>query len=821
MPPPSLPQPRLETVTPCGGRAGSSVELALAGTDLDGARALLFSHPGITAEPIDPPAAPKPGDPPPRFRVAVAADCPVGTHDLRVVNALGVSNPRAFVVGDRPEVLEREPNDDVDQAQRIELNTTVHGTIASAQDVDYYVFTGKKGQRVLASCLTSSIDSRLDVALELYDAAGRCVGFNRRYRDRDALLDRTLPADGDYHLRVYAFAYVRGDLRHYYRLTVGTGPWIDAAFPPVVEPGKPTEVTLYGRNLPGGRPAPDAVIDGRPLETLTVTVTPPADPEAAQRLDTTGFVGPHAAGLDGFEYRLHTPDGTSNPVLLAYATAPVVLEREPNDTPQTAQELPVPCEAVGRIDRRRDRDWYAFTAKKGEVLSLDLAGERLGAPSDFYLILRDGATGRDLGEFDDPPPDDDLHARQFPTRSSDPPRHRFVAPADGRYLVMVGSRDSSALAGPHCFYRLRVGPERPDFRLIVMPKHGLWPDATVLPRDGAQYFDVFVWRFDGFDGPVTLAAEGLPAGVSCPPQVILPGAKQGMFVLRAAADAPPWAGPVRVHGDAAIDGRVVRRQARAATITWAVPQPNVPAVARLDRQLVAAVRDAGPFKLMTGTERLTMKQGERLALPVHVSRSWADFPARVDVSAPNLPAGRIAFNDGQPLPMPPGGPRADATAPLEVKPETPPGTYSLTLLGQSQPFAHGREPAPKAATVAEYPAPPVTLTVLPAHVAVVSVAMPEARVKPGGQVEALVKVNRLFDYGGELRVKLLVSAGGEGVSAPEVTVPAGQSEVRMMLTAAPDAKLGSRPNLTVQATAVLNGSVPTTQEARFTLDVVP
>ena len=116
---------------------------------------------------------------------------------------------------------------------------------ASAQDVDYYVFTGRKGQRVLASCLTSSIDSRLDVALELYDAAGRSVGFNRRYRDRDALLDRTLPADGDYHLRVYAFAYVRGDLRHYYRLTVGTGPWIDAAFPPVVEPGQTVGFLSY------------------------------------------------------------------------------------------------------------------------------------------------------------------------------------------------------------------------------------------------------------------------------------------------------------------------------------------------------------------------------------------------------------------------------------------------------------------------------------------------------------------------------------------------------------------------------------------------
>src|SRR5207245_332672 len=109
-----------------------------------------------------------------------------------------------------------------------------------------------------------------------------------------------------------------------------TGPWIDAVFPPVVEPGKPAAVTLFGRNLPGGKPTGSGMMHGRPLEQATVTVNAPSDPAALQRLNYTGHVPPVSATLDGFEYRLRTPAGESNPVLLTFAHAPVVLDNGAN-----------------------------------------------------------------------------------------------------------------------------------------------------------------------------------------------------------------------------------------------------------------------------------------------------------------------------------------------------------------------------------------------------------------------------------------------------------------------------------------------------------
>ena len=63
----------------------------------------------------------------------------------------------------------------------------------------------------------------------------------------------------------------------FYRLNISTGPYIDAIFPPMVEPGKTGQITLFGRNLPGGKPDPAAVIDGHVLEKLTVTVNAPGD----------------------------------------------------------------------------------------------------------------------------------------------------------------------------------------------------------------------------------------------------------------------------------------------------------------------------------------------------------------------------------------------------------------------------------------------------------------------------------------------------------------------------------------------------------------
>src|SRR5262249_34986209 len=148
------------------------------------------------------------------------------------------------------EVQEAETNDDVPQAQRVELNTTVNGVIAAPTDVDYFVFSGKKGQRVIISCLSTSVDSKLPASVEAFGPSGNYFGAGRGYQENDALLDAALTEDGDHHVRVSSFTYTLGGADYFYRLTISTAPWIDAVYPPVVAAGKATSVTVYGRNLP-------------------------------------------------------------------------------------------------------------------------------------------------------------------------------------------------------------------------------------------------------------------------------------------------------------------------------------------------------------------------------------------------------------------------------------------------------------------------------------------------------------------------------------------------------------------------------------------
>jgi hypothetical protein len=824
---PPIPQPRLSNLMPSGAKAGTTVEVTFAGVDAEEPEALIFSHPGIKAEAIIPPEPkqppvdpkkPAPKMPTPakqaiaKFKVTVAPDVPIGYHDVRLVNRLGVSNPRPFVVGDRPEIDEKEPNNDVPNAQRIEQNVTINGVVSSATDVDYYVFAGKKGQRVLFSLVASSIDSRLHGAIEVYDSTGRRIAFNRNYDGSDALADVTIPADGDYLVRIFEFTYTAGSADYFYRLTIGTIPWIDAVFPPMIEPGKTATLTLYGRNLPGGQLDSSMRLDGRPLEKATVSVTAPAEPTM---LRFSGQIIPMSSGLDGFEYRLRGPNGASNPVLLTYSKAPVTIENDANDTPATAQSIQVPCEVAGRLDKRDDRDFYAFTAKKGDVFMIELFGDRIGTPADFYFVVRPATEkAGPINESDDGI--EILHPQQFFTRSTDPVPFRFAVNEDGKYLVMVAARDGGTEFGPRHRYRLRVSPEHPDFRIVLMSKCDNLPDATVVRADGQQNLDVFVWRQDGFKGNVELSVSGLPAGVTCPPQRVGPNQKHAALVLSAAADAKPFTGVITVKGTAVIDGKPVTHEARSATISWQVPpQQNIPTISRLDRQLILAVRDKAPFRLIPATDKLTIKQGDKATLDLKLTRAWADLKAPIQVQAmpsiQNQPM--IAGVQAPPITIAPD--KSDGKLALTISGTANPGVYTLVLRGTAQ-APYKKKPTDKPVNIGlVQPSLPITLTIVPTSLATVTASMPQPNVKPGAAGEILVKVTRQHNFTGEYKVKLVLPPNVKGLSPEDVVIPAGKDQVTLVVGVARDMKPGNVANLTIQVTALFDPQTPVTSETKF------
>ena len=851
-----LPQPRLETVFPPGVQAGQAVEVTVAGTDLEDATELLFARPGLKAvrvpkpEPKIDPKTKKPvvvkknkGDPDTaKFTITAAADVPPGAYDVRVVDAHGVSNPRLFMVGRLPELTEAEPNNDVPQAQTVEPGTVVNGTFSKADDVDFVQFTGKAGGRFLAYCATTSIDSMARPFLELYSTDGQRIGLNRNYAGNDALLDVTLPKDDTYILRISEFAYQNGGREYFYRLTVGLPFHVDGVFPPAVNPGKPTALTVFGRNLPDGSPSP-LTIDGRPVDTTTVSVNGPS--AIGGPLNVAARIPPTVGLTDGFEYRLPTPDGPSAPITVFLTDLPVVLEAEAdNDSIETARLMPAPVEVAGRIEKRTDRDFYAFPMTKGETFIVSLLAERAGADMDTYFQLRT-SENKAIG----PEQDDDanpLHPVGFYDRSGDPPSQTFTAPADGKFYVFVGSRVASVNFGPRCVYRLQVRKPTPDFRAVVMPRSRNLPTAAVLNPKGDMALDVFVERRHGFDDPVTFTADNLPAGVTAIPAIVGTGAQWGTLVLTATADAKSFTGPIGVTATAEIDGKPVTRPARPATITWATPGKavNIPTIARLDQQFVLAVRpDPTYYRLTTDVAKTEwetkddknkpvkkaaqppffVQPGDKLTIPVRIewqAKEGRANPVTVDVEPYAADMRRAAVTVAK-VTMAKG--KDEMPMVLTVQPKADPGTYVIAVRGETQVDVQRHpddDPKKKSKlTVPAHPAEPITVTVLPTTLAKLSAKAPGGNdLKPGGSADIAVTVDRQFNYAGPFAVTVEFPEGS-GLTAKPVTLPAGASTVAVPVTAAKDAKVGGVSNVVVTAVATVHDKFPVSHEAKLNLNV--
>jgi hypothetical protein len=127
-----------------------------------------------------------------------------------------VSNQVPFVVDTLPECLEKEPNNELQNAQKVTLPIIVNGRIDQPGDWDVFSFTARAGSQVVAEVYARRLDSPLDSVLKLTDAQGRQLAFNDDHEDKgaglnthyaDSLLTAAVPADGTYYLHL-------GDAQH-------------------------------------------------------------------------------------------------------------------------------------------------------------------------------------------------------------------------------------------------------------------------------------------------------------------------------------------------------------------------------------------------------------------------------------------------------------------------------------------------------------------------------------------------------------------------------------------------------------------------------
>ena len=313
------PLPLLTFVFPAGGRRGTTVQTVATGADLGGdaaATSVWVSGKGVTGKVLafkDPTHA--------NLELTIAPDAALTEREIRLITAGGVSNRFRFYVGDIPEINELEPNSEKTQPQVLPaLPVVVNGQITDT-DRDYFRFHARAGQKLLLSVLgraivpfiANAVPGWFDPCLTVYDASGEQIAYADDFRIRpDPVMFLEVPKDGDYTVELRDIIF-RGRPDFIYRLTIGELPFVTDIFPLGGQAGTTAHLQLHGYNL----------------AKTTRDINLPKDPGKLN--------------IEGLPFLVDSKCDE--------------LEREPNDTPETAQKITTPAVINGRIQKPGDIDY--------------------------------------------------------------------------------------------------------------------------------------------------------------------------------------------------------------------------------------------------------------------------------------------------------------------------------------------------------------------------------------------------------------------------------------------------------------------------------
>src|SRR5262249_49137242 len=150
-------------IFPAGGQRGQSVAVRVGGLNLHQSCGCEMLGPGVEVTPklqrtktlwFEGPLLPLPDsqqaeDYPKDMagQVRVGADAAPGVRHWRLWTAQGATAAMKFVVGDLPEIVEKEiDGDPVPEA--VTLPVTINGRIFPREDIDIWTFTARQGQSV-------------------------------------------------------------------------------------------------------------------------------------------------------------------------------------------------------------------------------------------------------------------------------------------------------------------------------------------------------------------------------------------------------------------------------------------------------------------------------------------------------------------------------------------------------------------------------------------------------------------------------------------------------------------------------------------------
>jgi hypothetical protein len=476
--------PKIDYLYPAGGQQGTSVNVQLAGMPGDESLQSWSSEGQLQINVAEDK----------KFAtIVVPQDAQPGVHWLRFYNSAGVSVPRAFIVGHISERAEEESNDIPEQAGRIpEAAATVNGVLSKSGDVDIYQMEVPAGQTLVASMQAHrDLSSPMDASLQILDAAGTVVAQNDDDHGLDPQLSYTVPTDGTWYVRTFAFPAapnstikLAGAASYVYRLTITHGPFIDHVFPAVVDRRSASAVAICGWNL-------------------------------AKHQRTVG--------LKAFDQsQIHFGRDFALPYSVHGVTHASHVESD------VSRALAVNSSISGRIAKDREKDAYTLPGIKGQKLTVSVKAREIDSLLDPVLIVT-SADGKVLSEADDI------------SRANPDVTAAITVPDDGPLTVTVEDRYQAG--GCRYFYALTCEETQPAFTATV------GANQYVVDKDEPIEVPVTIARKNGFADRLTVSLERLPGGIKATPVV---SEKEGdsskavTLQLQRGKNAAAFSGPIQV-----------------------------------------------------------------------------------------------------------------------------------------------------------------------------------------------------------------------------------------------------------------------------------
>ncbi len=714
--------PKIDSISPLGIRRGEVTEIQVNGARLGTDPKWIAPFAG-TVESVKAEAGKF------TFKLNVGPDVPLGIYPIRVRTADGLSNPFLFAIGQVEQVQEKEDNSTFETAQTVPSPAVIEGQVAG-NDVDYFKFPGKKGQRIVVDAQCARIGSGVDPSIRLTTSARAYVASADDTPGllTDARLVTVLPEDTDYVIELSDSRY-QGSNRPVYRLLIGAIPIAEEVYPQGGRLGETLGVELRGGTLDG-------------MATAATALNPPTG-SSQVRIRAVGF-----GNLD------------------IESLPPLVVEnlpelREPTDPDAPPLRAVPPVIFNGRIDPKGDEDRFTLVVVPGQKLRIDVTAADLGSSIDGTLQIL-GAKDAVLATADDTTANPaGPKNRRVPTIVSPDPALDFTVPADTTEITLA-LRDLQNRGGIGYPYRIRVEPSGSGFELSTA-------DAQVsIPKGGVVAIPVAVIR-SGYTGPITLNVINPPAGLTVRPGTINEGQLQGVFTVSAteAADFGPLI--LNVIGE----GGTFKKSA-SKTVIFS-QQATLPTNSMDQQGLFAVTALAQPANLDApatpievphgagGTFVVTAKRGEDANGPLAIA-PLPLVPGQVLLAGLTAPAVTMAEKINE------------ATITVNAAPEVPLGLMTVAFTAKGKLANEDRT----------LYIPAITLNIV--RPVTIEVAIATIDIKPGQTLDVKGKITRKGTYKEPVTIK--IDGLPAGTKADAVTLKPEEIEFTLKLIADENATPG-------------------------------